>query len=227
MSDTIKILWTIVFVSVAVYLGVIISYASNFGLAWSNNPNDWAALGDFLGGVLGPFLSFMALIALLVTIVLQNKELENTRLELTRTADVAEKQFNYIASQQQRDDLYRLVSNLTENIKRTCEQKCLPRDYSIHDALVGHSNVFLNEALEMLDSEMKSPISSAFNNMKIIERDLNSLVLILSDFELVSSSVSKYLSPIKGFYLKEHSSMVKEFCKRGWFDNELLKHYAV
>ena len=37
----------------------------------SSNPNDWGAFGSYIGGVLGPAVSFVALIAVLKTISLQ------------------------------------------------------------------------------------------------------------------------------------------------------------
>jgi hypothetical protein len=47
--------------------------------------------GDFMGGTLNPILSFFALIALLLTIILQSNELEATREELKRSATAQEK----------------------------------------------------------------------------------------------------------------------------------------
>jgi uncharacterized membrane protein len=43
--------------------------------------------GDFLGGSVNPILSFMSLIALLLTIILQNKELQETRIEIRFTRE--------------------------------------------------------------------------------------------------------------------------------------------
>jgi hypothetical protein len=59
----------------------------------SSNQDVWGTFGDYVGGVLNPFFSFLAFVALLFTIVLQNhqlgfskQELEASRkeLELTR-----------------------------------------------------------------------------------------------------------------------------------------------
>ena len=49
-------------------------------------------LGDYLGGILGPILSFLALIALLFTLVLQNRELRNSSAELANSARALEEQ---------------------------------------------------------------------------------------------------------------------------------------
>ena len=47
-------------------------------------------LVGFVGGTLGPIFSFLALIALLLTIVLQGKELEAVKIELGRSASAQE-----------------------------------------------------------------------------------------------------------------------------------------
>lgn len=70
-----------------IVLGVIVLYWWNFG-SLSIDTKHWGEFGDYFGGTLNPILSFLSLIALLSTIVLQSKELELTRDELKRSADV-------------------------------------------------------------------------------------------------------------------------------------------
>ncbi|MCC5086430.1 putative phage abortive infection protein [Xanthomonas campestris] len=47
-------------------------------------PNEW---GDFFGGVANPILTFLTFTGLLITIILQQTELRETRKELKRSAD--------------------------------------------------------------------------------------------------------------------------------------------
>ncbi|GEM_PF-5949659 len=49
---------------------------------FSKQHKDWAIFGDYFGGFLNPILGFLALSALLITIVLQISELQVTREEL-------------------------------------------------------------------------------------------------------------------------------------------------
>lgn len=70
---------------------VPIFYFSNFHAGLSSSNTDWGTFGDFVGGTLNPILSFLSLIALMLTIVLQSRELEATRKELERTASAQEK----------------------------------------------------------------------------------------------------------------------------------------
>lgn len=91
-----------------------ISYYLNFGdFDISKNPEDWGVLGDFLGGVLNPVLSFAAFISLLATIFMQQRQLKQSesQLELTRkelslsikelkrSADAQDKQIDVVNTQ--------------------------------------------------------------------------------------------------------------------------------
>lgn len=69
---------------------VFFVYFLKFHGALSTSNTDWGVFGDFVGGTLNPVLSFLGLIALLLTIVLQSKELESTRVELERAASAQE-----------------------------------------------------------------------------------------------------------------------------------------
>jgi uncharacterized protein with PQ loop repeat len=85
--------WLLLLLGAAfVFMAIIfIRYFTHFYGHLSNSKTDWGTFGDFIGGTLNPILSFLSLIALLTTIVLQSKELELTRKELTLTRDELER----------------------------------------------------------------------------------------------------------------------------------------
>jgi len=56
------------------------------------NREGFGAWGDFFGGVLNPILTFLTFMGLLITIVLQQKELKETRGEFARQSEALEKQ---------------------------------------------------------------------------------------------------------------------------------------
>jgi len=74
---------------------VPISYILNFGhMEISDKPEIWGSFGDFIGGILNPFLSFAAFISVLITVFMQQaqlkqneKQLEMTRAELTLSTE--------------------------------------------------------------------------------------------------------------------------------------------
>ena len=62
---------------------VPISYFLNFGhMDISDKPENWAAFGDFIGGVLNPLLSFAAFIGVLITVFMQQAQLKQNQKQL-------------------------------------------------------------------------------------------------------------------------------------------------
>ena len=89
--------WVIAFAAI-VLLSVFVTYITFFGgKSISDDPEAWGQFGDFIGGTANPVLSFLTLIALALTIILQSRqlsissrELELTRDELRRSAKAQE-----------------------------------------------------------------------------------------------------------------------------------------
>jgi len=92
-------------VASGIFFGVLSAFVLNFySSPISRDPAAWGQFGDFVGGAVNPALSFLSLIALCMTIVLQSrqlatssaelelsrKELELTREELRRSAKAQE-----------------------------------------------------------------------------------------------------------------------------------------
>lgn len=201
-------------------------YLINFSGGLSNKTENWGAFGDFVGGTLNPILSFMALIALLLTIILQSRELEATREELSRSATAQEKQVKYIAGQLQRDDLIRLVTKLTDRINNNYNLNILDGGISINAALIGSASCLENDDLYLLTEQMGDLESRTFKLVRYLETDLINLFKILEQYDSVSSDISNIPSPFKLFYINEYSELVSRFTDYGWFKVELRQIYC-
>ncbi|MGB6327420.1 MAG: hypothetical protein WBF48_00715 [Halarcobacter sp.] len=84
----------IVFIKIGAFFIVLafVFYFINFGFqGLSNDQEVWAQFGDYFGGVLNPVFAFLAFIALLITINLQNKALTQSKEELELTRKELEK----------------------------------------------------------------------------------------------------------------------------------------
>ncbi|WP_069943097.1 hypothetical protein [Pseudomonas putida] len=79
MFNLVSVLVVVVATFVASFL-----YRINVGSEFSSSPNDWAAFGSYIGGIMGPLVSFFALIAVLLTIHLQRELLKTQRDEIKR-----------------------------------------------------------------------------------------------------------------------------------------------
>jgi hypothetical protein len=80
------VLGLIFLLAVASFAGAMWFYASHFSGPVSDDHGKWAEFGDFLGGTLNPLFALLGLLGLLLTIVLQNRELANSTRELATSA---------------------------------------------------------------------------------------------------------------------------------------------
>lgn len=117
---------------VAAAATVVFTVAGYFVAQWvgwvdCESHSRWGTFGDFVGGVLGPLLGFLSLIALLLTLVLQNRELEETRNELKQSRLAHEGQLAELKVQvasaerrERRDLTFRMLERWTSSEMRTC-----------------------------------------------------------------------------------------------------------
>lgn len=86
------ILTIIAFIALFFALITAWMYYSYFSGEVSSIHSKWAEFGDFFGGTLNPIFSFLGLIALLLTLSVQNKELSVSSRELANSAKALKKQ---------------------------------------------------------------------------------------------------------------------------------------
>ncbi|EGR2241139.1 Hypothetical protein VCSRO12_3650 [Vibrio cholerae] len=127
------VLVLIAIIATVVIVSALVFYFTNFNGVFSNKQEDWGTFGDFLGGSINPVLSFLGLIALLLTIVLQNRELEATREELARSAEAqvnseaALRQQSSIFEQQRFESTFFQLMNLHNEIVKSMQIKYMDR----------------------------------------------------------------------------------------------------
>ena len=83
----VKRLGALAYVGLIAAVVVIGFYAFNFSGPLSDVPEKWGQFGDYVGGVLNPTFSFLALMAFLATLRLQIRELRISARELKNSAD--------------------------------------------------------------------------------------------------------------------------------------------
>ena len=79
-------------IALIVLAGAIFTYAYTFGFELSNNRTDWSGFGNYLGGLISPSFALLALGALLWSVHIQGKALEDTKREMSKQTDAANKQ---------------------------------------------------------------------------------------------------------------------------------------
>ena len=76
--------------------------------------------GDFFGGILNPILTFLTFIGLMITIILQQIELKESKKEFARTADALSKQEKHMQLQTFENTFFKMLelhNNILENLK--------------------------------------------------------------------------------------------------------------
>jgi hypothetical protein len=131
------------------FLIAISFYRYAFPGALSLSPNDWSDLGSFFGGIFGPLVAFITLIALLKTIRLQRKLLTTQQNEFSKLFDLQHTTYitqleqlkqaellastNYISSYQS-TSLRMLEQQIILN--QSIIERCTKTSYDIIDRLV-------------------------------------------------------------------------------------------
>jgi uncharacterized membrane protein len=82
-----KVLAYLVAFSAAVIAGALLAYIMQFRSGLSTRQEVWGQFGEFIGGFLSPILSFFALMALILTVALQSRQLEYAREELENSRE--------------------------------------------------------------------------------------------------------------------------------------------
>lgn len=106
------ILLAVLAVAAIAITAVLSVYASNFASRTLSPGTDaWGQFGDYIGGTLNPLLSFLALIALLITLWIQARSLGTARQQIAHQSEVA-------ALSAQISAITALVSSLNDQIEQ-------------------------------------------------------------------------------------------------------------
>lgn len=111
LSKNIVPLLVLIFVFALICGGLAITfYNFTFSGNISSEHERWGTLGDFFGGVLNPVFSLFGLLALLLTIILQNKELRLSTKEFSKSAAALYDQSKSIKIQNFENTFFKLIS---------------------------------------------------------------------------------------------------------------------
>lgn len=177
---------------VVVLLGTVTWYLNNGG-AVPGDLNEWAAFGTYVGGIAGPLLSFLALVAVAHTVALQQ-----TALTL---------EFDRQSADQQRRWLDELYKDIKEALDARIGPDILLRD--VLDREVAASTVDQQRLTLRLDNLMK--LIADYCQAVALYRDN---VSEFFDLQIYADRGARVLDSIKPFfdYLGNMSPITIELC---------------
>ncbi|TCW22127.1 hypothetical protein [Vibrio crassostreae] len=112
----------------------IIFYVYQFGVGFWRNNEDWAYLGTYLGGVLGPILTFASVILLLLT------------LKETRSAN--KEQLKLLRKQQFDSSFFNTMNSLKLALDGAKYGRSI-RVHELYDNFFSEANIWVNEHFEI------------------------------------------------------------------------------
>ncbi|GLX86959.1 hypothetical protein tloyanaT_32120 [Thalassotalea loyana] len=151
-------------VQYAVYLSFIVILVNTIFNRKNDGGFSWGEYGDFMGGVLNPILSFLAFTGVLITIVIQHRELKESRKQFERSANALDKQSESMDIQNFETTLFSLIDLHNEIVK---QQHIIPEGNS--NGLSGKS-CFKYYYLEFVKHHINiEHIVKEFPNKELIE----------------------------------------------------------
>lgn len=209
-----------------IMVSVLCSIIAQFGFSPDSPIEQWGAFGDFMGGTLNPIFAFLSFICLLMTIVLQNTELKETRKEFTRVANANEQQLSLISNQQQKDDTYKVIQKVTERLNKNYnENRFNERKLSLHKIILGSVDYNKNPDFKFLYEACQDSTSEDYKIIKYIEKDLFLLKDLLEGYEKLNNLEINNLNPLINFYRNEYLELVKALVTYNLIDHNLLESF--
>ncbi|GJL56448.1 MAG: hypothetical protein NPIRA02_35800 [Nitrospirales bacterium] len=166
-------------------------YFLNFQGQLSSEHERWGTFGDFIGGTLNPILSFLALIALLLTIVLQNRELEATRQELSESRQTAQKQVAHLINEAKKNDIYKTIQVLENRLEKLYRE---PIYFLSNGDLIDHELYFL--FLHASDTALEQIIRPEVEPQDYFKKELIKTKTVLTQLNLVLVKLSTQISEL-------------------------------
>ncbi|MEI4930732.1 hypothetical protein [Aeromonas caviae] len=107
----------------AVLLALPYLYFREFGFlskySWHNDQS-WANFGSFIGGTIGPFLSLLAFLGVLLTLFVQKKQFDLTKEQFEITKKTLSEDLELTKAQYKHEKERQLLSDLLGIISNTC-----------------------------------------------------------------------------------------------------------
>jgi uncharacterized membrane protein len=187
--------------TLVVYGFYFFNFFSEFKLSDKNEV--WGTFGDYVGGTLNPFLSFLSLIAISLTLNLQIQDIQNSKDE------------------SKRNDIHRLIEKLAERINKNYIKE-IELNNGSETYLIRLSSALLNDessrnqTIARICNERENRSSSAFTTIFAIENDLKRLCVYIDIYQSLNQHND---STMKDFYKAEFEDLISPLILHDWITN--------
>lgn len=182
-------------------------YRDIFSGDFSTNAQDWSAFGSYIGGLFGPLVSFVALLAVLKTVELQkelldtqNREFEAMHTLQNRTFDSQQNQIDEAKENSRIEAVERLKDVLIGAIERrvTLYDARYARAYSRYERYKD----FENKSNQGISRRLYESVDK---EMAVCDRNIHSLQALVA--EMATAEFSE-VEALRAFYTDHNKSIV-------------------
>jgi hypothetical protein len=119
---------TIVVASIAASATAV--YFWQFGGSLSSKQEVWGQFGEYVGGLLSPLFALAALLGLLYTIILQNKDIRESSQQVHASQEVLERQVVVLARQNFESTFFQMLKLYNQLVQQLRLEKISPTEYA-------------------------------------------------------------------------------------------------
>ena len=183
------------FVSIILY---VIFFASEYGFKIHADSNAWGQFGSYLGGVLSPIFAFFSFIALLYTINLQRKDINDKREEAKNQRMFSDEQKKLLNIQKFETTFFNMLNHINSIINNYTYNKQEGASY-FRNALENLWKCFKEENLDptLVDEYFKkSQVHIEFKNFVL---HIANIIKIIKFSDLEDENKNLYYEILTGF----------------------------
>lgn len=195
-----KSIWIIAGIAGLLIFAAILAFIIRFsGNQWSCDPTDWAQFGSYLGGTLGPPLSFLGLLGLLLTIRIQFTTLKHSE-------SVFKQQQDYIVRKEKKEEWLQIIGDTEAQIRRY-----LALPVTRKGVVISELSILINEVYDRMSK------ADRLKNIDFADEILKELSDVISTATLVG--LCGLLGSLVTYLLKYRAYLVEED------KDEIIDHY--
>jgi len=199
--------WFSVSLVVVVFVSVVISllvYTSVFNAGVSSKADSWSAFGSYIGGLFGPLISFLTLLAILKTIGLQKELLDTQQYEFKVMQRLQAKTLDSQLAQIERANVEadrRVIEETRLNILKTLDNNssALQAEYETKQRGL---EILLQRAMDGNAGPTLDQINGIRDTLKLYGKRLAGMTMLYNslcfdDFEDIASMKAHYQSEME------------------------------
>lgn len=187
-AHALKFFWFFSSASIVVsFVIAICAYRLKFGGALSDNSSDWSNFGSYMGGIFGPLVSFVTLLAVLKTVYLQRELLDAQREEFDRMNAVQQQTFEAQLNQNSsiaEDAKRKRVSEFQDTVLQLLNQQISLQQEIIESIEKYEAKIHSNSALHDYQ-KTNAMLRTASEKAKVLNivKELSQLSVAVAMFE--------------------------------------------